>query len=127
MDPQNTLKIMVIDDDPEILDCFKSIFEKSGAHLFLSKNPVSAIEEFKRTPYNIAFIDLYMPVINGLETMERLKEINPDLVTIMISGFRNPKMLEIAKESGAQDYLFKPLDIKDILLSTIVPKNTTIE
>ncbi|MCK4715380.1 MAG: response regulator [Candidatus Marinimicrobia bacterium] len=122
MNSQNQLKIMVIDDNPEILDCFKSIFDKSGAHLFLSKNPVTAIEEFKRTPYNIAFIDLYMPVINGLETMERLKEINPDLVAIIISGFRNPKMPEIAKKSGAQDYLFKPLDIKDILLGTIVSK-----
>ena len=121
MNSKNTLKIMVIDDDPEILDCFKSIFDKSGAHLYLCKNPVSAIEEMKHETYHIAFIDLYMPVMNGMETMTRLKEINPSLVAIMISGFRNPHMLEAAKRSGAQDYLYKPLNIKDILLSTIIP------
>jgi len=121
MNSKNTLKIMVIDDDTEILDCFKSIFEGSCAHLFLTKSPISAIEELKQQSYHIAFIDLYMPVMNGMETMQQLKEICPGLVTIMISGFRNPKMQKAAIRSGAQDYLFKPLNVKEILLNTIVP------
>ncbi|MBU1065514.1 hypothetical protein KKC74_12030 [bacterium] len=53
MNSKNTLKIMVIDDDPAILDCFKSIFEKSGAHLFLTKSSISAIEELKQQPYHL--------------------------------------------------------------------------
>lgn len=121
MEEKNQLKIMVVDDDPEILESFKSIFHGSGAHLFLSGSAVSAIEELKQQSYHIAFIDLYMPVINGIETLTRMKEICPNIVAIMISGFRNPKVLEAAKSSGATDYLFKPLDINKVLLSTIVP------
>ncbi len=121
MEQRNNLRIMVIDDDPEILECFKSIFEGSGAHLFLTKSSISAIEELKQQPYHIAFIDLYMPVMNGMETMLRLKELCPSLITTMISGFRNPYMLEAALNSGAENYLFKPLNVKEILMSTIVP------
>ena len=119
MDSQNTLKIMVIDDDPEILESFKKIFEKSGFQLFLAKNGVTALEEMKRKKYDIAFIDLYMPVMNGLETMTRLKESNPELIAVMISGFRNEQMLETAIKSGAYDYLYKPLDIQDIIGITL--------
>lgn len=121
MEAKNQLKIMVIDDDPEILESFKSIFHGSGAYLFLSGSAVSAIEELKQQSYHIAFIDLYMPVINGIETLTRMKEICPNIVAIMISGFRNPQVLEAAKRSGATDYLFKPLDINKVLLSTVVP------
>lgn len=119
MNSQNTLKIMVIDDDPEILESFKNIFENSGFQLFLANNGVTAIEEIKREKYHIAFIDLYMPVMNGLETMIRLKESNPDLIAVMISGFRNEQMLEAALKSGAHDYLYKPLDIQDIIGITL--------
>ena len=119
MDSQNTLKIMVIDDDPEILESFKKIFENSGFQLFLAKNGVTAIEEIKREKYHIAFIDLYMPVMNGLETMTSLKEGNPDLIAVMISGFRNEQMLEAALKSGASDYLYKPLDVQDIIGITL--------
>lgn len=121
METKNNLRIIVIDDDPEILECFQSIFKGSGAHLFLTKSAISAIEELKRHPYHIAFIDLYMPVMNGMETMLRLKEICPTLIATMISGFRNPHMLEAALNSGAENYLFKPLNVKEILMSTIVP------
>ena len=121
MEQKNRLKIMVIDDDQEILDTFKEIFKDSGAHLFLAKSAISAIEEIKKRAYHIAFIDLYMPVVNGMETMLRLKEICPAIIATMISGFRNPHMLEAAKRSGAENYLFKPLDVKEILLSTVVP------
>jgi len=124
MEIKNSMKILVVDDDPEILECFKSIFKGSGAQLFLSNSAVSAIEELKRQSYNIVFIDLYMPVINGMETLMRMKEICPDIIAIMISGFRNPQILEAAKRSGAANYLFKPLDVKEILLSTIVPIKT---
>jgi len=119
MDSQNILKIMVVDDDPEILESFKKIFENSGFQLFLANNGVTAIEEMRHEKYHIAFIDLYMPVMNGLETMNRLKEGNPDLIAVMISGFRSEQMLETAIKSGAHDYLYKPLDVQDIIGITL--------
>ncbi|MDO9548427.1 MAG: response regulator [Candidatus Marinimicrobia bacterium] len=114
-----TLNIIVIDDDSEILDLFKSIFENTGFNLFLANSGIAAIEKFGEQHFHIAFIDLYMPGMDGLDTMIRLKEINPELIAVMISGFRNENMLERALKAGAYDYLYKPLDVQDIFGITL--------
>ncbi|MFH2024983.1 MAG: response regulator, partial [bacterium] len=110
----NSLNIIVIDDDREILDSFKAIFENTGFQLSVADSGKSAIEQFSRQHFHIAFIDLYMPDMDGLDTMIRLKEINSELIAVMISGFRNEDMLERALKAGAYDYLYKPLDVQDI-------------
>ncbi|MCD6204299.1 MAG: response regulator [Candidatus Marinimicrobia bacterium] len=119
MEKESTLNIIVIDDDPDILDSFKSIFKNSGFNLTCVTGGLRAIEEFHRQTFHIAFIDLYMPDMDGLETLIRLKELNNDLIAVMISGFRNEDMLEKAMKSGAYDYLYKPLDVQDIFGITL--------
>ena len=119
METTHTLNIMVIDDDQDILDSFKSIFDNTGLHLTCVNSGRSAIEQFKHNSFHIAFIDLYMPDMDGLETLIRLKELNPDVLAVMISGFRNEDMLEKALKSGAYDYLYKPLDVQDIFGITL--------
>lgn len=116
---KDTLKIMVVDDDLEILDSFRDIFKNSGFKLFVADNAKDAIEEMEREKYHIAFIDVYMPVMDGLVTLNNFKKINPDLITVMISGFRNEHLLEVALKNGANDYLYKPLDVQDILGITL--------
>jgi len=119
MEKTTTLNIIVIDDDTNILDLFKSIFENTGFNLFLANSGKAAIEQSGKHHFHIAFIDLYMPEMNGLDTMIQLKEINPELITVMISGFRNEDMLERALKAGAFDYLYKPLDVQDIFGITL--------
>jgi len=119
MSSKDTLKIMVVDDDLEILDSFRDIFKNSGFKLFVADNAKDAIEEMEREKYHIAFIDVYMPVMDGLVTLNNFKKINPDLITVMISGFRNEHLLEAAFKNGANDYLYKPLDVQDILGITL--------
>ncbi len=114
-----TLNVMVIDDENDILDSFMSIFENSGFNLFPAKSGKMAIEEMKKRHYHIAFIDLFMPEMDGLETLRQLKIINPDLIAVMISGFRNEDMLEKALKIGASNYLYKPLDVQSIFGITL--------
>ena len=116
---QSTLNIMVIDDEHEILDSFKDIFENSDFNLFLADNAQTAIDEISKNHYHIAFIDIFMPEMDGIETLQRLKQINPNLIAVMISGFRNEDMLENALKLGASNYLYKPLDIQSIFGITL--------
>jgi len=115
----NSLNIIVIDDDKEILDSFKAIFENTGFQISVADSGKSAIEQFSRQHFHIAFIDLYMPDMDGLDTMIRLREQDPELIAVMISGFRNEDMLERALKAGAYDYLYKPLDVQDIFGITL--------
>lgn len=119
MEKPHTLNIMVIDDDQNILDSFKSIFDNTGFRLTCVNSGSSAIEQFKHNSFHIAFIDLFMPDMDGLETLIHIKELNPDVLAVMISGFRNEAMLERALKGGAYDYLYKPLDVSDIFGITL--------
>jgi len=119
MQKPTTLNIIVIDDDRDILDSFEAIFENTGFHLTTVNSGKSAIDILSKYHFHIAFIDLFMPDMDGLETMIRLKELDPELIAVMISGFRNEDMLERALQTGAYDYLYKPLDVQDIFGITL--------
>ncbi len=66
----------------------------------------------KETTCQMAFIDVKLPNIDGLETLLRLKDINPDILTIMMTGFRNEvkDALDKAQEASAITCLYKPFD-----------------
>lgn len=114
-----TLNIMVVDDDPEMLISFQTIFENSGFNLVTADGGPKALEIARKQDFHIAFIDLFMPEMDGLETLKQLKEHNPDLIAVMISGFRNEDMLEKALQMGAYNYLYKPLDVQDVFGITL--------
>ncbi|MDD5766893.1 MAG: response regulator, partial [Candidatus Marinimicrobia bacterium] len=90
------VKIMVIDDEPEILISFQQIFEETGLYVFSTDRGKKAIQELQERKYDIAFIDMMMPEMDGITTMTELKKINPDLMAIMISGFRDEDKVEKA-------------------------------
>jgi DNA-binding NtrC family response regulator len=108
------IKIMVVDDDKNILAIFRDVFNDSRFEVFATLNGPAAVAEFRHQKYDLAFIDILMPDMNGLEVLAALLKINPDLVAIMISGFRDEKRLEEALKIGAKYYLYKPFDVHDI-------------
>jgi DNA-binding NtrC family response regulator len=113
------VKIMVIDDEPEILISFQQIFEETGLYVFSTDRGKKAIQELQERKYDIAFIDMMMPEMDGITTMTELKKINPDLMAIMISGFRDEDKVEKALKLGAYGYLYKPLNFQDIIGVTL--------
>ncbi len=113
------LKIMVIDDEEMVLENFNDLFSRSYFKIFKARNGQAAVDEMQRNKYDIAFIDVYMPVMDGLETLSKLKEINPQLMAVMISGYKNEKVLEESLKLGAEHYLYKPLDIQNIIGVTV--------
>ncbi len=114
MSAARKIKIMVVDDDDNILEVFRDIFTDSQFEVFTALNGPAAIAEFQHQRYDLAFIDILMPGMNGLEVLEALLQINPDFVAIMISGFRDETKLEEALKIGAKYYLYKPFDAHDI-------------
>jgi|UPI0003A8330D two-component system response regulator AtoC/two-component system response regulator FlrC len=108
-------KIMIVDDDEQILGIFQEIFADESFQVFTAQNGARAITEMKRAKYDIAFIDIYMPEMDGLQVLAQLLLINPQLQAIMISGYQNISQLEKALSMGARHYLIKPLDMHDVL------------
>jgi DNA-binding NtrC family response regulator len=104
--------ILVVDDDADICDTLTKILESQGYNVLTAGSGEEAVSMSKEKTCQMAFIDVKLPNIDGLETLLRLKEINPDILVIMMTGFRNEvkEALDKAQAASAITCLYKPFD-----------------
>jgi two-component system response regulator HydG len=104
--------ILVIDDDADICNSLSRVLEHQGYEVLTAGSGEQAISIANEKACQMAFIDVKLPNIDGLETLLRLKEINPEIVTIMMTGFRNEvkEALQKAQAASAITCLYKPFD-----------------
>jgi two-component system response regulator HydG len=104
--------ILIVDDDSDIRETLTKILELDGHEVVTAASGEEAMDLATQQPCRMAFIDVKLPNIDGLETFLRLKEMNPDLPTVMMTGFRNEvrDALERAQQNAAITCLYKPFD-----------------
>ncbi|MGD1119127.1 MAG: response regulator [Dehalococcoidales bacterium] len=104
--------ILIVDDDADICQTLTKILEQQGYDVISAATGEEAISLTQKKSCQMAFIDVKLPDIDGLETLLRLKEINPDLLVIMMTGFRNEvkDALDKAQAASAITCLYKPFD-----------------
>ncbi|MFH1753039.1 MAG: response regulator [Candidatus Omnitrophota bacterium] len=109
--------VMVVDDDPNTRETLKDVAESKGCAVVLAKDGPEAIEIVKKRPEAIVFIDMKLPILNGLETYLALKKINPKIVAVMITAYRQEMkdLIEEALRNNAYTCLYKPFDPKKVL------------
>jgi len=104
--------ILVVDDDADICETLTKVLELQGYEVLTAGSGEEAVIISQEKACQMAFIDVKLPNIDGLETLLRLKEINPDILTIMMTGFRNEvkEALDKAQAASAITCLYKPFD-----------------
>jgi DNA-binding NtrC family response regulator len=104
--------ILIIDDDADICETLTKVLKLEGHEVLTAGSGEEAVDIAKERDCQMAFIDVKLPNIDGLETLLRLKELNPDLLTVMMTGFRNEvkDALEKARAASAITCLYKPFD-----------------
>jgi len=104
--------ILIVDDDADICQTLTRALELQGYEVLAAGSGEEAVIIAQEKACQIAFIDIKLPNIDGLETFLRLKEINPGILTIMMTGFRNEvkDALDKAQEASAITCLYKPFD-----------------
>ncbi len=104
--------ILVIDDDADICDSLTKVLEQQGYEVLTAGSGEEAVAIARQRACQMAFIDVRLPNIDGLETLLRLKEMNPDMLPIMMTGFRNEvkEALDKAQAASAITCLYKPFD-----------------
>jgi DNA-binding NtrC family response regulator len=107
--------ILIVDDDEDICETLTKILEIQGYKVMTAGSGEEAVTKTRKKTCQMAFIDVKLPNIDGLETLLRLKEINPDILVIMMTGFRNEvkEALDKAQEASAITCLYKPFDPRD--------------
>jgi two-component system, NtrC family, nitrogen regulation response regulator GlnG len=113
-------KLLILDDDHDILLMLKSIFEGGEYELFLESDSESALRRVVADRPNVAIMDISLPQKSGLEVLKEAKKIDPGLAVIMATGYKTTQNAIEAMKFGAFDYVTKPFDMNK--LKTAVKK-----
>jgi DNA-binding NtrC family response regulator len=106
--------ILVVDDELGPRASIKAILE-SNYNVYTAESGRAAVETIKEYPIDIVTLDLWMPDMDGLETLKNIKEYRPDVRVILISGFKDTESAAQASDYGVYEYITKPFDIETLL------------
>lgn len=109
--------ILWVDDEVELLRAHIIFLEKKGYHVTTSSNGPDAIELCRHQTFDLVLLDEMMPGLDGLETLQRIKEIQPSTPIVMCTKSEEENIMERAIGSKIADYLIKPVNPSQVLLS----------
>lgn len=110
-------KILIVDDDNVTLSILKQVLYKANHEVTTAIDGEEAIQYVRNTVYDIIVTDFNMPGMNGIELTKEILKINPQSVIILITAYISVKAALESIKLGAFDYLTKPVDKEELLLS----------
>ena len=102
------MKIMIVDDEKIVRESLYHWFKRSGHMVETAASGFDALEKLEMTPFDILFVDIKMPQMDGLEVLKKVKEEYPDTIVIIITAYGSIESAVEAMKLGAKDYLLKP-------------------
>lgn len=114
---QNGAFLAVVDDDVQICKTMRAIIERKGYGVTTCTTPQEAIDIACARPLDVIFIDVRLPVLNGLETYLEIKKSNPKAIAVMMTAYRQEadELIKQAIEQGAYCCLYKPFDMDEAI------------
>ena len=109
--------LLWVDDEIEQLRAHIMFLEKKGYEIVTVSNGTDAIDQCRQRNFDLVLLDEQMPGISGLETLRKLKEINPSISVVMVTKSEEEHIMEQAIGQKIADYLIKPVNPNQILLT----------
>lgn len=109
--------LLIIDDEKAIRKTLTEILSYEGYKIDEAENGEEGLKKFREKTYDVVLCDIKMPKLDGIEFLDRSREINPDVPVIMISGHGTIETAVEAVKKGAYDYISKPPDLNRMLIT----------
>ena len=108
--------VFIVDDEEGIRESLSGIFEDEGYAVLTAGTAEKAFDMLKEQTPDLMFLDVWLPGIDGIQALTKIRESNPELPIVMISGHGNIELAVNATRIGAYDFLEKPLSLERVLL-----------
>ena len=106
---QPNINVMIIDDVTALRSfltrCLRHI---GGFEVYHAKDGINALQQLKRTPIDVVFLDIEMPKQSGLDTLKEIHTLHPDIFVVMLSCHSSLENVKTAISSGAKGFIVKP-------------------
>ena len=109
--------ILVVDDEESILVSLRGALEDEGYEVAVARSGEEAVEGVDAADPDVVILDVWLPGMDGVETLQRLREKDPDLPVLMMSGHATIETAVKATKLGAYDFIEKPLNLDKLLLT----------
>jgi len=107
-------RILVVDDEESIREFFQIMLKREGYEVFTASNGLEGFDFLKKNPVDLIISDIQMPEMSGLELLTKVKEVDPEMVVLMITAFGSTEIAVEAMKRGAYDYIQKPFKIDEV-------------
>lgn len=116
------VKILIVDDEAVMRDTMSDWLLEKGFNVVSVTSGMEAIEKVKTGSFNIAFVDMKMPGLDGLEVLRAMKRIDPETAVVIMTAYATIETAIEAMKEGAYEYMIKPfsLDVVELIVKKIV-------
>ena len=111
-------KILIVDDEIEVCTVLEEFLALREFEVYSAQDGRSAIEKVKEVKPHIVLLDIIMPGMGGIEVLQEIRKIDPDIGVIMITAVADQNLGNNALKLGAHDFITKPVDLN--YLETVV-------
>jgi len=111
---EEKVRILIVDDEPGVLESFKMILQIKDYEVFAFPDGPSALKTIEKGKYDIAFVDLRLPEMDGIEVLKRIKEADAGIEVIIVTAYATETSHANAITLGALEYLRKPFLMEEI-------------
>ncbi len=108
------LNILIVDDQPGVRYLLDALVKEDGHSSFLAANGLEAVEMVKKVKPHLVFMDIRMPVMDGAEAIEKIKESGCSTDVVIMTAFTEKDVIDRARKNGAVGCVIKPFDVDDI-------------
>jgi putative two-component system response regulator len=104
----NNNSLLVVDDDPYVLESISSLLKEFGFQVCTCQSAAAALEKMKKIRFDVVLTDIKMPSVTGIELLQQIHAVNPQIPVILLTAFAELEVAVDAVKRGAFDFITKP-------------------
>ena len=113
--PEATTRVLIVEDDRDFAESLAIALGTRQCEVEIAGSGEEALRKFRINRYDIAFMDIKLPGMNGVQSLAEILLVVPEARIVMMTGFSEPALLEQARRVGATDVLCKPFRMRQLL------------